>query len=72
MTTGSPQDPPPCGDENEVQEPEQGHRRPELPDDSMVVSEETITSPKGRRYRILRTLETDPYDDPPVDRESRS
>lgn len=36
--------------------------RPELPDPATVVSEETFISPKGRRYRILKTRQTDPSD----------
>jgi len=38
--------------------------RPGLPAPESVVSEKTFTSPKGKRYRILRTDETDPYDKP--------
>ena len=37
---------------------------PGLPDPKSVVSERTFISPKGRRYRILRTTEKDPYDPP--------
>ena len=40
---------------------------PGLPDPESVVSERVFISPKGRRYRILRTTEKDPYD-PPDDR----
>jgi hypothetical protein len=43
---------------------------PGLPDKDTVISERTFTSPKGRRYRILRTTEKDPYD--PPDDESKS
>jgi hypothetical protein len=39
--------------------------RPGLPDKASVVSEEAFVSPKGTRYRILKTSETDPYDPPP-------
>jgi hypothetical protein len=35
---------------------------PGLPDPETVVSERIFISPKGRRYRILRTTERDPYD----------
>ena len=35
-----------------------------LPDPDSVISEEVLTSPKGRRYRVLRTTETDAYDRP--------
>jgi hypothetical protein len=39
-------------------------RRRGLPDPASVVAEKTFTAPSGRRYRILRTTETDPYDAP--------
>jgi hypothetical protein len=39
-------------------------RNPGLPDKETVVSERTFTSPKGKRYRIIRTTEKDPYDPP--------
>ena len=44
------------------------HARPgkALPSPDSVVSEVIFISPKGRRYRILRTNQTDPYD-PPAD-----
>jgi len=35
-----------------------------LPDEATIISEETVTSPKGRQYRILRTNLTDSDDDP--------
>jgi len=37
---------------------------PGLPDPATVVSERMFTSPKGRRYRIIKTTEKDPYDPP--------
>jgi hypothetical protein len=37
---------------------------PGLPDKETVVSERTLVSPKGKRYRIIRTTEKDPYDPP--------
>jgi hypothetical protein len=37
---------------------------PGLPDPESIVSERILVSPKGRRYRILRTTEKDPYDPP--------
>jgi hypothetical protein len=37
---------------------------PGLPNPESVVSEQVFISPKGRRYRILRTTEKDPYDPP--------
>jgi hypothetical protein len=39
-------------------------RNPGLPDPESVVSERIFISPKGRRYRILRTTDKDPYDPP--------
>ncbi|HVR96115.1 MAG TPA: hypothetical protein VMW27_05845 [Thermoanaerobaculia bacterium] len=44
--------------------PPEAPSRPGLPAPESVVSEKTFTSPKGKRYRILRTDETDPYDKP--------
>ena len=38
-------------------------RRAGLPEPESVVSEKTLTSPRGTAYRILRTTEKDPYDD---------
>jgi hypothetical protein len=37
---------------------------PGLPDPGAIVSETVLVSPKGRRYRILRTDEKDAYDPP--------
>jgi hypothetical protein len=36
--------------------------RPGLPDKSSIVSVKTLVSPKGNRYRIIETDETDAYD----------
>ena len=36
--------------------------RPGLPDKSSIMSVKTLTSPKGNRYRIIETDETDAYD----------
>ena len=41
-----------------------GKPRPGLPDKSSIVSVKTLTSPKGNRYRIIETDETDAYDPP--------
>jgi hypothetical protein len=46
-------------------------RRPGLPDEASVVSETTLTSPKGATYRILRTNEKDPYDPPESEKKRR-
>jgi hypothetical protein len=43
---------------------------PGLPDPESIVSERIFISPKGRRYRILRTTEKDPYD-PPDDQDKK-
>jgi hypothetical protein len=37
-------------------------RNPGLPDPKTVISERTFVSPKGTRFRIIRTTEKDPYD----------
>ena len=37
-------------------------RNPGLPDPKTIVSERTFVSPKGTRFRIIRTTEKDPYD----------
>ena len=39
-------------------------RRKGLPSPSTVISETTITSPKGRVYRVIRTTQKDQYDEP--------
>jgi hypothetical protein len=54
----------------------QGRKRsrppnPGLPYKKTVISERTLTSPKGTRYRIITTTEKDPYD-PPDDKDKRS
>jgi hypothetical protein len=49
-----------------------GRRNPALPDKETVVSERTLTSPKGKRYRIIRTTQKDPYDPPDGNDESGS
>lgn len=38
--------------------------RRRLPQPEDVVAEATLVSPKGRRYRVLRTDERDAYEDP--------
>ncbi len=43
-------------------QPESG-RRGGLPDEKSIVSEHTFVSPKGKRYRILRTTEKDEYEE---------
>jgi len=42
-------------------------RRRGLPDDASVVSSKSFTSPRGKKYRIIKTTERDPYDTPEVD-----
>jgi hypothetical protein len=49
-------------DKNKDESPRQPN--PGLPDPATVISERTFTSPKGKRYRIIRTTEKDPYDPP--------
>jgi hypothetical protein len=36
----------------------------EIPKKSTIVAEKTFVSPKGRRYAILETDQSDPYDEP--------
>jgi hypothetical protein len=69
MTTGSAEHPHSSGTEDEEEGSEKDLRNPWLPDASKILSEETITSPKGRRYRILETKESDPYDELSEDEE---
>jgi hypothetical protein len=46
--------------------------RPGLPAKSSILSEKTFVSPGKRRYRIIRTSERDPYDEPdPADGKKR-
>jgi hypothetical protein len=39
-------------------------RRKRLPSADSIISEKTLTSPKGRVYRIIKTNQTDAYDEP--------
>jgi hypothetical protein len=39
-------------------------RRKRVPSPDSVISETTITSPKGRVYRVIRTNQKDAYDEP--------
>jgi hypothetical protein len=52
------ENPPAKGPKRSVRKKE----RPGLPNASSVVEEGTLTSPMGRRYRVIRTTEKDPYD----------
>jgi hypothetical protein len=45
--------------------------RSEIPDKASIVSTEMFISPKKRRYLILGTDQTDPYDDPKEDARKR-
>ena len=47
-------------------------RNPGLPDPKTVVSERTLVSPKGTRFRIIRTTEKDPYDPPDNAKKNRT
>lgn len=49
--------------QHEAAEPAECVYNPGLPDEDTIVEEKSFTSPKGRHYRILRTTQTDPYDD---------
>lgn len=48
----------------QAQEADDRPRRPGLPAKSSILSEKTFVSPGKRRYRILKTTERDPYDEP--------
>jgi len=39
-----------------------GKRRPGLPNEASVLEEREFTSPRGTKYRLLRTNEKDAYD----------
>lgn len=47
-----------------VGQPDIDGRRPAPPDPATVVAEEAFVSPTGRRYRIIKTRQTDPCDAP--------
>jgi len=49
---------------NGVTESAEGKGRPGMPKKASVLSEKEFKSPKGKRYRIIRTDEMDPYDAP--------
>ena len=38
--------------------------RPGLPAESSILAEKVFISPQNKRYRIIRTSERDPYDEP--------
>jgi len=42
-----------------------------MPDETSILSEKAFTSPKGKKYRIIKTDETDPYDAPLPSKERR-
>ena len=67
MPKSEDQDQRPDDTAEEAPESDADCERPGLPDPTTVVAEESFTSPKGRRYRIFKTRQTDPYDDPPAD-----
>ena len=50
--------------EEQAEETGERARRPGLPARSSILSEKTFVSPGKKRYRILRTSERDPYDEP--------
>jgi hypothetical protein len=56
---------------NSATESAEGKGRPGMPNKASVVSEKVFTSPKGKHYRIIRTDEMDPYDDPVDSRKQR-
>ena len=54
----------PRDDDEQAQKNRKGATRPGLPARLSVLSERTFISPGKKRYRILRTSERDPYDEP--------
>ena len=57
---------------NGVTESAEGKGRPGMPNKASVLSEKGFTSPTGKHYRIIRTHEMDPYDDPVDSKKQRS
>lgn len=57
---------------NSERESAEGKGRPGLPNKASVLSEKVFTSSTGKHYRIIRTDEMDPYDDPVDSRKQRS
>jgi hypothetical protein len=46
-------------------------QRPGLPNPASVIEEKVFVSPKGTKYRILRTNEVDEYEERPEPRKPR-
>ena len=60
------------GTSNSATESAEGKGRPGMPNKASVLSEKVFTSPTGKHYRIIRTDELDPYDDPVDSKKQRS
>lgn len=58
-----PEDPRLPGRHGDPPAPEALPSRQGLPDEETILTEKTVTSPKGRRYRIIKTSQRDPYDE---------
>jgi hypothetical protein len=56
----------------DVTESAEDKGRPGMPNKASVLSEKVFTSPTGKRYRIIRTDEMDPYDAPVCPKKQRS
>jgi hypothetical protein len=41
--------------------------RPGLPDEASILGSKIFKSPRGKKYRIIKTRERDPYDPPAAD-----
>lgn len=52
--------------EEEISRSESGIRQ-DLPDRASIIGDKEFISPKGNKYRIILTNETDPYDKPEND-----
>lgn len=62
MARGKDQPPRRASPDKPADKPARAKPRPGLPDKSSIVSVKTFVSPKGNRYRIIETNETDAYD----------
>ncbi len=51
-------------DEEGSQKKSESRVRQDLPDETSIVGEKEFISPKGNKYRIILTDETDPYEQP--------
>lgn len=55
-----------AGAQGNSAQPAEEPRQKRLPSADSIISETTLTSPKGRVYRVIRTNQQDPYDEPAI------